>query len=114
MSARDRASARQIPVDFQTTSNTGRSRRPNHAQPPHQGRGFSLARDQSVQQQQISQPPPMAPAQAAQARRGAQVDRQEEGRRKRAFETGLTGTAEDRGGSGHVTPRDDVDDATLE
>jgi hypothetical protein len=126
MSARDRANMRHLPVEFQDAS-----RRRGGG-----GRGFTtgseaaagpstMRRDGVPQHQQIGQAPPMAPAQAAQARRAAQVDRQEESKRRRAFDTGLTGGlaanqdgASGRSGagasrSGFATPREDVDDATA-
>ena len=129
MSARDRANMRHLPVDFQEPR-----RRAGGG-----GRGFStgaanesgpstMRRDGQPQQQQIGQALPMAPAQAAQARRAAQVDRQEESRRRRGFDTGLTGglaantdgaagrtqvAAAQGGRSGFATPREDVDDATA-
>jgi hypothetical protein len=59
----------------------------------------------------------MGGAQAAQARRQAQTDRQEESnRRRRAFNTNLTETQrepEREIGSGFNTPREDVDEATA-
>jgi hypothetical protein len=70
----------------------------------------------------------MNAAQAAQQRRQIQTDRQEEGRRRKAFVTGLTdgsgasappsGPASGRqspaeSASGFATPREDVDDATA-
>ena len=59
----------------------------------------------------------MGGAQAAQARRQAQTDRQEESnRRRRAFNTNLTETQRDperEVGSGFNTPREDVDEATA-
>jgi hypothetical protein len=60
----------------------------------------------------------MSGAQAAQHRRQVQADRQEESsRRRRAFETSLTGGAreveEEAAGSGFSTPREDVDEAVA-
>jgi hypothetical protein len=69
------------------------------------------------QQQQLSQQGPMGDAQAAQARRQAQTDRQEESnRRRRAFNTNLSETQrepeQEHVRSGFDTPRHDVDEAT--
>lgn len=126
-------------MDFQpgqsgSSGQGGRRRRDSH------GRGFTLGRPAGApsmradrdgpQHQQISQPPLMSDAQAAQRERQLRQDRQEEtSRRRRAFDTGLTGEAGDAGigsgsatpaarrpggGSGAVTPREDVDDAVAE
>ena len=76
-------------------------------------------REAPPHQQQIGQPPPMVPAQAAQQRRQVQADRQEETRRRKAFATGLTDSsrapteAPEVLDSGYNTPREDVDDATA-
>jgi hypothetical protein len=98
MSARDRAQARQLPVEFSQPPSERRGGRHQ----AHSGRGFTLSnssipngaagvqrmREVPPDQQQISQPPPMSDAQAAQHRRQTQTDRQEESsRRRRAFES---------------------------
>lgn len=121
MSARDRAQARQLTVDFQ--SRGGESRPSSSARHPSgQGRGFNMNRP--PQGQQLAQAP-MTADQAAQQRRQVQTDRQEESRRKRAFDTDLSGSRREQaalahpggpqGGlrSGFATPREDVDDATA-
>lgn len=123
MSQRDRAQARQLHLDF--------SARPDAAGPSRAGgRGFTLGTRETSQAQQLAAPP-MNAAQAAQQRRQIQTDRQEEGRRRKAFVTGLTdgsgsasasvpasGPASGRqspaeSASGFATPREDVDDATA-
>ncbi|KAL1405818.1 hypothetical protein Q8F55_007496 [Vanrija albida] len=125
MSQKDRAQARQLHIDFSSRPESGPSRTGGRG-----GRGFSLANANNgrdgPQTQQIA-PPPMNAAQAEQQRRQIQTDRQEEGRRRKAFNTGLTGsngaTPSGSAGpsgrqtpvepaSGTVTPRDDVDEAT--
>ena len=132
---------RHLPVEFQEARRRGdrggdrssaQSGSGRNGQDTSSGSGPStMRRDASgmPSHQQIGLPPPMAPAQAAQARRAAQVDRQEESRRRRAFDTGLTrGLAANQGDagsnnrigagggaarSGFATPREDVDDATA-
>lgn len=121
MSQRDRAQARQVHIDFSARPDAGPSRAG--------GRGFSLGTRETPQAQQLAAPP-MNAAQAAQQRRQVQTDRQEEGRRRRAFVTGLTesGSASasapvsapvsgrqspQESASGFATPREDVDDATA-
>lgn len=119
MSARDRAQARQVNVDFNTHAD---SRHPGPSrQQSGQGRGFNMNRP--PQGQQIGQTP-MSADQAAQQRRQVQTDRHEDSKRKRAFNTDLTDSTReqtslanpDAGGSrsGFATPREDVDDATAE
>lgn len=137
MSARDRAQARQLPIDF--NSHDDSSRRNGQSRSARGGRGFTLAqntnnnvqagpsraRDGLPHQQQIAQPLPMVPEQAAQHRRQLQADRQEESRRRKAFVTSLTGSAREEAdatvpptaeisGSGYNTPREDIDEATAE
>lgn len=122
MSQRDRAQARQVHIDFSARPDAGPSRAG--------GRGFSLGTRETSQAQQLAAPP-MNAAQAEQQRRQIQVDRQEDGRRRKAFVTGLTnssgsasasapasGPASGRqspaeSASGFATPREDVDDATA-
>ena len=126
MSARDRAQTRTLPIDFNSQSEPRRPEIPHKSQ---SGRGFTLAQSTNTggpsrrdmpQQQQIAQPPPMVPAQAAQQRRQIQADRQDEIRRRKAFVTTLTGSARDEvdgtapPDSGYNTPREDVDDVTAE
>lgn len=125
MSQKDRAQARQLHIDFSARPESGPSRTGGRG-----GRGFSLNNTNNGRDgphtQQIA-PPPMNAAQAEQQRRQIQTDRQEEGRRRKAFNTGLTGsngpTPSGSAGpsgrqtpvepaSGTVTPRDDVDEAT--
>ena len=120
MSARDRAQARQLPIDFQSHADSrrgGSSRHEAHSG----GRGFTMNR--APQAQTLSSAPAMTAEQAAQQRRQIQTDRQEESRRRKGFETGLTDSRReqtslanpDAGGSrsGYNTPREDVDDATA-
>lgn len=125
MSQRDRAQARQVNVEFSARPDAGPSRAG--------GRGFSLGTRDGPQAQQLAAPP-MNAAQAAQHRRQIQTDRQDEGRRRKAFVTGLTdgrGSASAsapasgppsgrqspaESASGFSTPRadvEDVDDATA-
>lgn len=114
MSSRDKAQARHIPIDFNTRPESSLSAARSG------GRGFTLAGAQQLAA------PPMDERQQAQQRRQIQADRQEEGRRRKAFVTGLTngnsGGTENPGSgrrspeeaaSGFATPRDDVDDATV-
>ena len=136
MSARDRAQARQLHIDFKSNDDAPRLNGPSRSS--HPGRGFTLAqrpipnghggpsrlRDVPPHQQQIAQPSPMAPEQAAQQRRQVQADRQAETRRKKAFVTTLTASTQNVAetpkalgsamisGSGYNTPREDVDEAT--
>ncbi|KAK1927275.1 putative cytoplasm protein [Papiliotrema laurentii] len=120
MSARDRAQARQLPIEFQSHADSrrgGSSRHEAHSG----GRGFTMNR--APQAQTLSSAPAMTAEQAAQQRRQIQTDRQEESRRRKGFETGLTDSRReqtslanpDAGGSrsGYNTPREDVDDATA-
>lgn len=111
MSSREQAQSRQINVDFNDQSRrAGPSRN-------GQGRGFTMQQREGPHQQQLTAHTPMGPAQAAQARRQAQADRHEEtSRRRKAFNTNLTGTQrspEEDLGSGFRTPREDVDEATA-
>lgn len=114
MSSRDKAQARHIPIDFNS--------RPESSSAPRSGggRGFQLPGAQQLAA------PPMDERQQAQQRRQIQTDRQEDGRRRKAFVTGLSegngGRADGSGSgrrspeesaSGFATPRDDVDDATV-
>lgn len=136
MSARDRAQARQLRINF--NSHEDPPQRNGASRSSHAGRGFTLAqrppqaghggpsrlRDAPPHQQQIAQPPPMVPEQAAQQRRQVQADRREETRRKKAFVTTLTGNnghaaeashaprSTEISGSGSNIPREDIDDAT--
>jgi hypothetical protein len=138
MSARDRAHARLLPIGFNSQNDSSRRNGPSRSS--HSGRGYTLAqttipnnqgglsrgREAPPHQQQIAQPLPMVPAQAAQQRRQIQADRQEESLRKRAFVTSLTGSNREEveaaaapahveiSGSGYNTPREDVDEATAE
>jgi hypothetical protein len=123
MSQRDRAQARQVPLDF----------RPDAAGPSSRsgGRGFTLGPRDGPHAQQLAAPP-MNAAQQAQQRRQVQADRQDESRRRKNFTTGLSesngGSAAasapasgapsgraspDETASGFATPREDVDDATA-
>lgn len=137
MSARDRAQARQLPIDFGSQSDNRRPG-PPRSQNSH-GRGFTLQqtaagsnagpsrmRDTAPHQQQITQAPAMAPDQAAQLRRQVQKDQQEGNKRRKAFVTTLTESTrpdapqqrrrrDDGEGlaSGFATPQEDVDDATA-
>ncbi|KAL7422362.1 hypothetical protein Q5752_003008 [Cryptotrichosporon argae] len=125
MSARDRAQARTLNVDFSARPDRAESSRGQRASGP---RGFTLggasSRDGPSQQQIAA--PPMAAAQADQRRRQVQVDRQEESRRRRAFVGTLSENAAAGGAangsrrdgptsasSGAATPREDVNDATA-
>ncbi|KAK8854623.1 hypothetical protein IAR55_003362 [Kwoniella newhampshirensis] len=137
MSARDRAQARQLPVDFSDTSRRSGSSRQNQGQ---SARGFSLAqpfnpngqagpsRIRDVPSHQQLDQPSLTPAQVAQQQRQVKADRQEESRRRKGFATGLTRPAElssapsqiqssaeadATSGSGFLTLREDVDDATA-
>nr|XP_031863964.1 uncharacterized protein CI109_000608 [Kwoniella shandongensis]KAA5531036.1 hypothetical protein CI109_000608 [Kwoniella shandongensis] len=137
MSARDRAQARQLPVDFSDNSRRSGSSRQGQGQ---SARGFSLAQPfnpngqagpsrirDAPTHQQLDQPS-LTPAQLAQQQRQIKADRQDETRRRKAFATGLTRPAGESStsaqsgatnganavnGSGFNTPRDDVDDATA-
>lgn len=113
MSSRDKAQARHIPIDFNSRPESSSAARSG-------GRGFTLSGAQQLAA------PPMDERQQAQQRRQIQTDRQEEGRRRKAFVTGLSegsgGRADTSGSgrrspeesaSGFATPRDDVDDATV-
>jgi len=136
MSSRDRAQARHLPIDFNSHGDNPRRNGPSRSS----GRGYTLihtaasngqggpsrSRELPPHQQQITQPPLMVPKQAAQHRRQVQADKQEESRRRKAFDTSLTGSERAEAeaatpsaraeipGSGYNTPREDVDDATLE
>jgi len=117
MTSRQQAQSRHIQVDFSDQSHRSGPSRQGAGQ--GQGRGFTLQPrgSDAPQQQQITEHAPMGGAQAAQARRQAQTDRQEESnRRRRAFNTNLTETQrepEREVGSGFNTPREDVDEATA-
>ena len=117
MTSRQQAQSRHLNLDFSDQSRGGSNSRPSG--PAQGGRGFTLQplAGEVVQQQQLAEHAPMGGAQAAQARRQAQTDRQEESnRRRKAFNTNLTETQREpepevRGGfSG---PREDVDEATA-
>ncbi|BEI87477.1 uncharacterized protein CcaverHIS019_0101950 [Cutaneotrichosporon cavernicola] len=122
MSQRDRAQARHVHLEFSARPDAGSSRAG--------GRGFSLGTRDGPQAQQLSAPP-MNAAQAAQQRRQIQTDKQEEGRRRKAFATGLTDgsgpatapspasnpasgrQSPSESASGFATPREEVDDVTA-
>ncbi|WVR09437.1 hypothetical protein IAU60_006504 [Kwoniella sp. DSM 27419] len=133
MSARDKASARQVAVDFHSEQSARRSGgRSNRGH----GQGFTLAQPfnassggqqrirDAPSHQQLEQPS-LTPAQQAQQQRQVQRDKQEENSRRKAFSTGLSrpegsGTplplpSRTQGGSasGFSTPREDVDEATA-
>ncbi|OXG14726.1 cytoplasmic protein [Cryptococcus neoformans Tu401-1] len=140
MSARDRANARHLPVDFNTPSSGARGS--NHS---GGGRGFSLGqssvpgagRDSSAPSrmrandsphvQALDDTPAMTPAQIAQQKRQIQADRAESAAaglnmsRRRGFATGLSREGEaapslapmSAPASGYNTPREDVDEATA-
>ena len=116
MTSRQQAASRHLNLDFSDQSQS-RGTSSRSAAPAQGGRGFTLQSREVVQQQQLAEHAPMGGAQAAQARRQAQTDRQEESnRRRKAFNTNLTETQREpepevRGGfSG---PREDVDEATA-
>jgi hypothetical protein len=116
MTSRQQAASRHLNLDFSDQSQS-RGTSSRSTAPAQGGRGFTLQSREVVQQQQLAEHAPMGGAQAAQARRQAQTDRQEESnRRRKAFNTNLTETQREpepevRGGfSG---PREDVDEATA-
>ena len=133
MTARDRAQARTVQIDFPSYSDN--RHRGSQRQERPSGRGFTIARtsvpagpsrgnDVVPHAQHIAQMPLMTEQQAAQHRRQVQTDRQE-GRRRKAFVTDLTASAKEHDGqhldvdmdgtrSGFATPRENVDDATAE
>jgi len=116
MTSRQQAASRHLNLDFSDQSQS-RGTSSRSTAPAHGGRGFTLQSREVVQQQQLAEHAPMGGAQAAQARRQAQTDRQEESnRRRKAFNTNLTETQrepEPEARGGFSGPREAVDEATA-
>lgn len=109
MSAKDRAQARQIQIEFSGTPTPAESSRRANG-----GRGQGAdALSRGPMHQQIRHDTGFTPAQEAQQRRQIQNDR------RAAFGSNLTGDEPQNGqrsgiNSGTATPRENVDDATAE
>lgn len=113
MSAKDRAQARQIQIEFSGTPAESSRRTANGGR--NQGGASAAALGRGPMHQQIRHETGFTAAQEAQQRRQIQNDR------RAAFGANLTGdephlSSGHRSGvnSGTATPREDADDATVE